>query len=151
MEDYIKTIALNSQDAPRLSARIPIVKNVIAFDWIISVVCIVGAILASICDFLMNGKKIYATISKKSKGIRFARNWGGGCSISLKGIVISYWIFTPAFALLIFTDVGYLNPIPLYRNDISFMASIVYFYLWLPMPVATLALTLTYFHDSGKL
>jgi hypothetical protein len=144
IESDLRTIALHSKDTLSWYDRIPISKNVLAFDWIFSIACIAGTVLASLLDFSLRGKIIRAAIEKHTRGIKLGRNWGDGLDISLKGIVIVYILLTPIFALIILTDLGYCHPISLYRDDISFMASIVYFYFWLPMPAATLVLCLTY-------
>jgi hypothetical protein len=142
IESDLRTTGLHARDTLSWYARIPVSKNVIAFDWVFSIVCVAGTILACLWAFLRRGEIVRATIEERTRGIRFARNWGGGFAMSLKAIALLYVFLTSVFALLILTDVAYANPIVLYENDILFMATIVYFYFWLPMPAATVVLCL---------
>jgi hypothetical protein len=101
IQNDLNTISLRYSDPQLIYARIPILRNVIAVDWVFSILCIFGTIAASVLDFLKDGKNISSIIIKQTKGIKFARNCGGWIDISLKGIIISYLLLTPVFGLIV--------------------------------------------------
>jgi hypothetical protein len=117
----------------RIDQRIDILTNIISIDWLIYLVGISAMMLSLFFEFYTNGSEISFRIRTETRGLSWNR------------IMILYIAFSLLFLLIIYTGIGYYYPVALYRNDVSFLFSTVYFYYALSLHAALLAFCLMHF------
>ena len=117
-----------------IDERVDVLSNVISIDWLIYLGAISAMVLTLCVAFLTKRKDITEKITEAVE----AAGW------SFTKVIIGYSIMALLSVSIIYTGLGYYYPFVLYRDDILFMCSFIYFYCALAFPIVLLAVCLAH-------